>query len=130
LPVIDTRQLDEMIGLFGREAFRSEMAALFEADFERHLEALHAAISEDHQTAARDALHALKSCANTIGAARLAAWCSERREANAVPDAGLAARIGSEYAVFQRAFHARIGSAGEQPPAALKSTAEAARPPG
>jgi len=130
LPVIDTRQLDEMIGLFGREAFRTEMAALFEADFERHLEALHAAISQGHHTAARDALHALKSCANTIGAVRLAAWCSERREANVAPDAGLAARIGAEYAAFQRAFYSRIGSTGEQPPAALKSTAEAARPSG
>ena len=127
VPTIDTRQLDEMVALFGPNSFRSEMAALFEADFERHLEALHTAIGEGRQTAARDALHALKSCANTIGAARLAALCSEKREASAAPDAGLAARIAAEYAVFQQALYAHIG--GEQsPPAESKTAADAARP--
>ncbi len=126
-PTLDTRQFDEMVALFGREAFRHEMAVLFEADFERHLEALHTAIGDGHHTAARDALHALKSCANTIGAARLAALCSEKREASAIPDAGLAARIGAEYAAFRQQLYAHLG--GEQtPPAASKTAAEAARP--
>jgi len=114
-PTIDTRQLDEMVALFGPEAFRAEMAALFEADFERHLEALHAAISDGHQTAARDALHALKSCANTIGALRLAALCSERRDGGGCPDTGLAARVGAEYAAFRQALYAHLGKAAAEP---------------
>jgi two-component system sensor histidine kinase RpfC len=125
-PTMDTRQLDEMIALFGPEAFRTEMAALFEADFERHLEALHTAISEDHQTAARDALHALKSCANTIGAARLAALCSEKRKASEAPDAGLAARIGAEYAAFRQQLYAHISTAEDPRHAATKAASEAA----
>ncbi|RIA45387.1 ATP-binding protein [Dichotomicrobium thermohalophilum] len=126
-PSVDTRRLDEMIALFGPEAFRTEMATLFETDFEKHLEALHAAISEGHQTAARDALHALKSCANTIGAARLAALCSEKREANVAPDAGLAARIGAEYAAFRQVLYAHLGEAAEQPsPAETQEPSDAA----
>ena len=115
MPTLDIRQLDEMVELFGPEAFRAEMVALFEADFERHLEALHAAISEGHNTASRRALHALKSCANTIGAARLAAMCSEKRDASAVPDAGLAARISAEYASFQQALLAHLGAGSDKP---------------
>jgi len=124
--ILDDRQLDEMIALFGPEAFRTEMAALFEADFERHLKALHTAISEGHQTAARDALHALKSCANTIGAARLAALCSEKREAGEAPDAGLAARIGAEYASFQQALYAHLDTSGDREPSPRTGPAEAA----
>ncbi|MFP3920721.1 MAG: ATP-binding protein [Dichotomicrobium sp.] len=109
-PILDARQLDEMIALFGPDAFREDMAALFEADFERHLDALQAAISNGHGTAARDALHALKSCANTIGAARLAALCNEKRGGGTVPDPALAARIGSEYAAFRQALYAHMGA--------------------
>jgi len=122
-PTLDTRQLDEMIALFGRDAFREDMASLFEADFERHLEALQIAISEGHSSAARDALHALKSCANTIGASRLAVLCNDKRETGKPLDAGLAARIGSEYATFRQALYSHMHAQ----PAGPGGKAEAAR---
>lgn len=113
-PCLDTRQLDEMIGLFGPEAFREDMAVLFEADFERHLDALKTAIADGHGTAARASLHALKSCANTIGAPRLADLCNDKREDSEAPDEGLTARITAEYTAFKQALHARLGSAGHE----------------
>ncbi len=124
-PCLDTRQLDEMIGLFGPEAFREDMAVLFEADFERHLEALKTAIADGHGTAARASLHALKSCANTIGAPRLAQLCDDKREDSEAPDAGLTARITAEYTAFKQALYARLGSAGhEREPGAAQGYTE------
>jgi len=108
-PQLDADQLDEMIDLFGADAFREDMVALFEADFERQLDALEAAITKGEHAGARDALHALKSCANTIGAIRLATICTETGEAGALPAATLPARITSEYEAFKLALYARLG---------------------
>jgi len=91
------------------------MAALFEADFERHLAALQTAMRQGHSSAARDALHALKSCANTIGAARLAALCDDKRSDSNALDPQVTDRIGEEYAIFKEALYARIGAYDSEP---------------
>jgi len=114
-PTLDARQLDEMLSLFGPAAFRDDMAALFEADFERHLAALQTAMRQGHSSAARDALHALKSCANTIGAARLAALCDDKRSDSNALDPQVTDRIGEEYAIFKEALYARIGAYDSEP---------------
>jgi len=129
-PQLDADQLDEMIDLFGPDAFCEDMLALFEADFERQLEALHTAIARGEHAAARDALHALKSCANTIGAIRLATICTETGEAGALPAATLPARITSEYEAFKLALYARLGrtvSTPAKPTTAHADEAAAAR---
>jgi len=129
-PQLDADQLDEMIALFGADAFREDMVALFEADFELQLDALHTAIARGEHAAARDALHALKSCANTIGAIRLATICTETGEAGALPAATLPARITSEYEAFKLALYARLGrtvSTPAKPTTAHADEAAAAR---
>lgn len=113
--LLDPDQLDEMIALFGPDAFCEDMVALFEADFERQLDVLDAAIARGEHAGARDALHALKSCANTIGAIRLATLCTETGEAGALPEATLPARITSEYEAFRRALYARLGRTASAP---------------
>lgn len=108
---LDVRRVDELHALFGPAAFRNDLVTLFETDFERHLAALSEAIEGGATARANDALHALKSCANTIGAARLAAMCDEQEDGAVPPDTALAARITSEYAAVRGALYQRLDGA-------------------
>jgi len=107
-PRLDNRRIDELYTLFGKASFRNDLLGLFETDFERHLKALTQAINDGATARARDSLHALKSCANTIGASRLAGMCDEKEDGAAPPDATLAARIASEYAAVRAALDERL----------------------
>ena len=108
VPRLDLRRVDELHALFGPSAFRDDLLGLFETDFERHLEALSEALENGATARVKDSLHALKSCANTIGAARLAAICDENGDEAGPPDATLAARIASEYAAVRAALDERL----------------------
>ncbi len=113
-PRLDTRRVDELEALFGTESFRHNLLGLFETDFERNLDALSEAIKDGATARAYDALHALKSCANTIGAARLAGMCEHDRDAPSPLDAISAARIASEYALVRAALDDRLDRAGDR----------------
>jgi len=107
-PVLDRRRIEELYALFGEGGFRDEMLELFETDFERHLETLNEALEGSATARALDALHALKSCANTIGAARLAALCDMPGDTGERLSPALAKRISAEYAEVQAALNARV----------------------
>jgi len=108
-PVLDSERVEEMISLFGAHAFRDEMAPMFEADFERNLNALHAAVGDAKTAAAHNALHAMKSCANNIGAASLAAICEQHQHDCETPDDRLAAQVRREYHAFKEALYTKLG---------------------
>lgn len=119
-PRLDTRRLDELHRLFGEAAFRDDLLGLFETDFQRHLDGLKQALKDGATARAGDTLHALKSCANTIGASRLAAMCDHQREGHAPLDSQAPTRIASEYAAVRSALYERLGTGGRADQAAAE----------
>lgn len=75
VPVLDPETLRRLAGLGGAE-FLAEVAADFDADAVRGLDALGAALEADDATGFRIAAHGLRSSAASVGAVRLAGFAS------------------------------------------------------
>jgi len=110
-PTLDEQRFSEIVALFGEDAFRDEMAALFRNDFEHHMTCLDEAVRRGEAASARASLHALKSAANTIGATRLAELCDDKRGADEI-NAALTAQITSEYTALKTTLNERMGGKG------------------
>jgi two-component system sensor histidine kinase RpfC len=70
-PVFAEGQIRQLLQVFGREVFEEQFLKSFKGDVLRNLEFLRQAIAKQQPQAMRDALHAVKSSANTAGACRL-----------------------------------------------------------
>ncbi len=100
LPQLDETVLAGLTSIGSDDpAFLARMIALFETSAGPALERIEAAASQTESVALADAVHALKSMASNMGAARLAAICADierrARDGEAV-DMGLACRQVSE----------------------------------
>ncbi len=100
LPQLDETVLAGLTSIGSDDpAFLARMVALFETSAGPAVERIEAAASQAESVALADAVHALKSMASNMGAARLAATCADierrARDGEAI-DKGVACRVVSE----------------------------------
>ena len=70
-PIVDQDRVQQLTELFGPRGFSEELLPKFETEMDRSLNKLKRAVSQSRLKEIRATLHAIKSSANTIGAARL-----------------------------------------------------------
>ncbi len=116
LPQLDETVLAGLTSIGGDDpAFLARMIDLFETSAGPAVERIEAAASQAQSVALADAVHALKSMASNMGAARLAAICADierrARDGEAV-DMGLACRqVSEELNAAISALHKRCNAA-------------------
>ncbi|MEJ2227776.1 MAG: ATP-binding protein [Alphaproteobacteria bacterium] len=106
-PIFAEGQIKQLLQVFGREVFEDQFLKSFKGDVLRNLDFLRQAIAKQHLQATRDALHAVKSSANTAGARRLAVKAAEY-ENSCLDDAsaGMAEVLQQEYSEYVMRFAA------------------------
>lgn len=100
-PVFNDRQISQLLEVFGRQVFEEQFLKSFKSDVLRNMEHLRQAMTKGKPQPIRDALHAIKSSANTAGAGRLAATAAEYEHSTLEnPPADLADLLQAEYSTY------------------------------